>query len=148
MERPKTKTWTVLITRQSEVRIKIIGIFLKRAVFLSLVFFLCCCRFQPGGRSWGKQRHGLRTNPLMQGLRTRLECQHRVFVRTEKRLWKFTFGEKSIVALPYSNLLSSDLQRINLPLRHHLDLCFDGETVVLTTHRCSYYYYYYYYYYI
>ena len=44
-------------------------------------------------RSWGKQRRGLRTKALMRVPKTRLECRHTVFARTEKTLRKFTFGE-------------------------------------------------------
>ena len=40
------------------------------------------------GRNRLEQHHSLRTRALMQGLRTRLEYRHRVFVRTEKTLWK------------------------------------------------------------
>ena len=48
-----------------------------------------------GGRSRGKQHRGLRTKALMRGLETRLECRHKVFVRTEKTLGKFTFRKKN-----------------------------------------------------
>ena len=46
------------------------------------------------GQIRGKQHRGLRTKALMRDLGTRLECRHRVFVRTEKTLWTFTLGKK------------------------------------------------------
>ena len=43
---------------------------------------------EEGGKGRGEQRRGLRTKVLMRDLGTRLECRHRVFVRTGKTLWK------------------------------------------------------------
>ena len=40
------------------------------------------------GRGPAEQRCGLRMKALMRDLGTRLECRHRVFVRTGKTLWK------------------------------------------------------------
>ena len=41
-----------------------------------------------GAEGQAEQRRGLRTKALMRDLRTRLECRHRVFVRTGKTLVK------------------------------------------------------------
>ena len=41
-----------------------------------------------GAEGRSEQHRGLRTKALMRDLGTRLECRHRVFVRTGKVLWK------------------------------------------------------------
>ena len=45
--------------------------------------------FDRGAEGRSEQRRGLRTKALMWDLGTRLECRHRVFVRTGKTLWKW-----------------------------------------------------------
>ena len=62
------------------------------------------------GRSRGKQHRGLCTKALMRALGTRLECQHRVFVRTEKHCGNLLLGKKTIAAQSDSDLLSRHLQ--------------------------------------
>ena len=87
-------------------------------------------------RSRGKQHRDLRTEALIRGLRTRLNCRHGVFVRTEKVLLNFT------VAQPDSNLLPLGHSRTIIPAPLP-PLMMRGETVGLITDRCSYYYRYY-----
>ena len=68
---------------------------------------LCCLQCVSiqirGTEGRGEQRCCLRTKALMRDLGARLECRHRVFVRTGKHC-----GNKSIAAQLYSNLLPSD----------------------------------------
>ena len=45
-------------------------------------------QFWQGAEGRSEERRGLRTKALMRDLGTRLECRHRVFVRTGKTLWK------------------------------------------------------------
>ena len=59
----------------------------------------------PGGRSRRNQHQDLRTKSLMRNLSTRLECRHRVFVRTENHCGNLLFEKKSIVVQPNSNRL-------------------------------------------
>ena len=67
---------------------------------------------------------GEETLPFMQGLGTRLERLHKVFVRTEKTLGKFAFGEKIESCHTGLELLPSAQQHTIL------SLCFKGDTVV------------------
>ena len=59
----------------------------------------------PGGRSRRNQHHDLRTKSLIRDLSTRLECRHRVFVRTENHCGNLPFEKISIVVQPDSNRL-------------------------------------------
>ena len=61
-----------------------------------------CYFILPGGRSRRNQHHDLRTKSLIRDLSTRLECRHRVFVRTENHCGNLLFEKISIVVQPDS----------------------------------------------
>ena len=97
----------------------------------------------PGERSQGEQHHGVRTKALILGLGTVQKCLHRVYVRTEKNIAEIYFWRKNVTQ-PDSVQRSLGHQHTIIPLSHHQNLWFDGETVVLTMDKSYCYHYYFY----